>query len=119
MMKRYRLDPADPRRLTPEEAQRLAAAPIDYSDIPPLDDEFFSRAKAMTDHPKPTISAEEVERRRGHVRAAIANSRIEGMATSAAELAILEAYIRGEIEAGELVTAWVAARAMTDDDRTP
>jgi hypothetical protein len=49
MTKRYRLDPDKPRQLTPEEAKRLDATPIDYSDIPPLDDEFFSRAKAMTD----------------------------------------------------------------------
>jgi hypothetical protein len=35
-MIRYRLDPDNPRRLTPEEARRLDAAPIDYSDIPPL-----------------------------------------------------------------------------------
>jgi hypothetical protein len=37
-MIRYRLDPENPRRLTPEEARRLDAAPIDYSDIPPLGD---------------------------------------------------------------------------------
>jgi uncharacterized protein (DUF433 family) len=36
-MKNYRLDPKNPRQLTPEEAQRLESAPIDYSDIPPLD----------------------------------------------------------------------------------
>jgi uncharacterized protein (DUF4415 family) len=46
MMKRYRLDPAKPRQLTPAEARRLVAAPIDYSDIPPLGDEFFAQAKA-------------------------------------------------------------------------
>ena len=62
----------------------------------------------MTDDPKPTISAEEVERRRGHVRCAIADSRIEGMAISVEELAFLERYIRGEIEAGDLVTAYRA-----------
>jgi uncharacterized protein (DUF4415 family) len=43
-MKRYRLDPKKPRRLTPAEARRLDAAPIDYSDIPPLGDEFFTKA---------------------------------------------------------------------------
>ncbi len=43
-MKRYRLDPAKPRRLTPAEARRLDAMPIDYSDIPPLGDEFFKKA---------------------------------------------------------------------------
>ena len=44
-MKRYRLDPKKPRQLTPEEQARLDKARIDYSDIPPLGDEFFSKAK--------------------------------------------------------------------------
>jgi uncharacterized protein (DUF4415 family) len=44
-MKRYRLDPRKPRQLTLEEQTRLGKARIDYSDIPPLDDEFFSKAK--------------------------------------------------------------------------
>ena len=44
MTKRYRLDPRKPRQLTPAEARRLDATPIDYSDIPPLDDSFFTRA---------------------------------------------------------------------------
>ena len=58
----------------------------------------------MTDDPKPRLSPEELERRRGHVRTAIADSRIEGMAPPGAEeLAIFEAYIRGEIEAGDLI----------------
>lgn len=43
-MKRYRLNPKKPRRLTPAEARRLDAAPIDYSDIPPLGEEFFTKA---------------------------------------------------------------------------
>ena len=43
-MKRYRQNPKKPRRLTPAEARRLDAAPIDYSDIPPLGDEFFTKA---------------------------------------------------------------------------
>jgi len=43
-MKRYRLDPKKPRQLTPAEARRLDATPIDYSDIPPLGDEFFTKA---------------------------------------------------------------------------
>jgi hypothetical protein len=61
----------------------------------------------MTDDPKPTISAEEMERRRSHVRVAIADERIEGIAISDATLdEICEAYIRGEIEAGDLVTAY-------------
>jgi uncharacterized protein (DUF4415 family) len=45
-MKRYRLDPKMPRQLTPAEARRLDAAPIDYSDIPQLGDEFFTKARA-------------------------------------------------------------------------
>jgi hypothetical protein len=58
----------------------------------------------MTDDPKPTISPEEMQRRRRHVEVAIADSRIEGIATSAAEREIYEAYIRGEIETADLVT---------------
>jgi uncharacterized protein (DUF4415 family) len=46
MMKRYRLDPTQPRQLTPAEARRLDATPIDYSDIPPLGEEFFAKATA-------------------------------------------------------------------------
>ena len=58
----------------------------------------------MTDDPK--ITPEEMEGRRRHVRTAIADSRIEGMTPPGAEeLAIFESYIRGEIEAGDLVTA--------------
>jgi hypothetical protein len=57
----------------------------------------------MTDDPKPKITPEEMQRRRGHVRAAIADSRIEGMSPGAEELKLFEAYIRGEIEAGDLI----------------
>ncbi len=35
-MRRYRLDPEKPRQLTPAEARRLDATPIEYSDIPPV-----------------------------------------------------------------------------------
>jgi hypothetical protein len=60
----------------------------------------------MTDDPKPTISAEEMERRRTHVRVAIADSRIEGFPPPGpAEQAIWEAYIRGEIDADKLMAA--------------
>lgn len=45
-MRGYRLDPKKPRQLTPAESRRLDATPIDYSDIPPLGDEFFTRATA-------------------------------------------------------------------------
>jgi uncharacterized protein (DUF4415 family) len=44
-MKRYQPDPKKPRQLTKEEQQRLDKIPIDYSDIPPLGEEFFSKAK--------------------------------------------------------------------------
>lgn len=49
-MKRYQVDPKKPRQLAPAEARRLDTMPIDYSDIPPLEDEFFAKAllaKAM------------------------------------------------------------------------
>jgi uncharacterized protein (DUF4415 family) len=51
-MKRFRLDTKKPRQLTPAEARRLDATPIDYSDIPPLGDEFFTKASAAWPPPK-------------------------------------------------------------------
>jgi uncharacterized protein (DUF4415 family) len=45
-MQRYRLDPRRPRRLTRAEARRLDAAPLDYSEIPPLGEDFFRKAAA-------------------------------------------------------------------------
>jgi uncharacterized protein (DUF4415 family) len=45
-IKRYRLDPKKPLRLTAAELRRLDAKPIDYSDIPPLDETFFKKAAA-------------------------------------------------------------------------
>ena len=45
-MKRYRLDPKKPRKLTQAEARRLDTMPIDYSDIPPLGSEFLAKATA-------------------------------------------------------------------------
>jgi hypothetical protein len=53
----------------------------------------------------PIISPEEAERRRKHVRVAIADSRLEGIETSAETQAVFDAYIRGEIEASDLVNA--------------
>lgn len=44
-MKRYRLNPKKPRQLTAKERERLEAAPIDYSDIPPLGEEFFAKVQ--------------------------------------------------------------------------
>ncbi|HEY1949113.1 MAG TPA: BrnA antitoxin family protein [Bryobacteraceae bacterium] len=45
-MKRYQLDPENLRHLTSLEKKRLNAIPIDYSDIPPLDEAFFAKATA-------------------------------------------------------------------------
>jgi uncharacterized protein (DUF4415 family) len=44
-VKRYQLDPKNPRQLTEREQRQLDTTRIDYSDIPPLGDEFFSKAK--------------------------------------------------------------------------
>ena len=65
------------------------------------------------------ITAEEMQRRREHVKAAIADSRIEGYPPpSRPEQDILDAYIRGEIEAADLVTAYLSRvpplRALLD-----
>ncbi len=46
MKRRYKLDPKKPRKLTPASARRLDKTAIDYSDIPPLGDEFFAKAAA-------------------------------------------------------------------------
>jgi uncharacterized protein (DUF4415 family) len=43
-MKRYKLDPKKPRKLTPAEARRRDNTPIDYSDIPELSGGFFTKA---------------------------------------------------------------------------
>ena len=43
-MKRYKANPKKPYRLTEAEKRHLDAAPIDYSDIPELDDAFFENA---------------------------------------------------------------------------
>ena len=39
----FRLDPAQPPTLTPEQQAQLDAAPIDYSDIPELSDDFWTQ----------------------------------------------------------------------------
>jgi hypothetical protein len=59
----------------------------------------------MTD--EPTITPEEMQRRREAVRQADANNRIEGIFRDPDSDAIVEAFIRGEIEAGDLVTAYL------------
>jgi len=49
-MKRYRLDPNRLPKLTLEQARRLDRmkdSDIDYSDIPPLGDDFFRKAKVV------------------------------------------------------------------------
>jgi Antitoxin VbhA len=53
-----------------------------------------------------------MQRRRRHVEVAISDSRIEGYPPpSRPEQAILDAYIRGDIEAKDLVTAYMQAVA--------
>ena len=44
-MKRFQLDPNNLPKLSPAQARRLDKTPIDYSDIPPLGDAFFAKAK--------------------------------------------------------------------------
>jgi uncharacterized protein (DUF4415 family) len=41
-IKRFRLDPDRPPELTPAQAKRLAAIPIDYTDIPELPEDFWT-----------------------------------------------------------------------------
>jgi hypothetical protein len=50
------------------------------------------------------ISAEEVARRREHVRTADANNRIEGIFRDSESDAVFDAYVRGDIEAPEIIT---------------
>jgi uncharacterized protein (DUF4415 family) len=45
MIVRYTLDPNKPYKMTAAEKKRLEETPIDYSDIPELDDAFFKNAK--------------------------------------------------------------------------
>jgi hypothetical protein len=47
MMKRFKLDPKNPPQMTPAQLKRLDEMPIDYSDIPELDEEFFKNAKVV------------------------------------------------------------------------
>ena len=54
-MKRYQLDPKNPSQLTKSDLariDRMQDSDIDYSDIPPLDDEFFKKAKQVAWPPK-------------------------------------------------------------------
>jgi uncharacterized protein (DUF4415 family) len=43
-LKRFKSDPAKPPRLTVSDLKRLDKTPIDYSDIPELDEAFFKNA---------------------------------------------------------------------------
>lgn len=60
MMKRFKLDPKNPPEMTAEQLKRLDEMPIDYSDIPELDEEFFKNAKVVNSpsakRKKPTSS---------------------------------------------------------------
>ena len=52
-----------------------------------------------------------MQRRRRHVEVAIADNRLEGIVDTSGEIeAVCDAYIRGEIEAGELVKAYQEGR---------
>jgi hypothetical protein len=64
---------------------------------------------------RPAITPEEMQRRRRHVEVAIADNRLAGFDTNDDARAVCDAYIRGEIEAGELVTAYQEGRYMTDE----
>jgi hypothetical protein len=52
--------------------------------------------------PKPTIDADEMQRRREALRRADAHNRLEGLFPSAASDEIFEAFVRGEIEFDEI-----------------
>jgi hypothetical protein len=71
----------------------------------------------MTHDPKPTITPEEMQRRREAVRQADANNRIEGIFRDSASNEIVEAYIRGEIEARDLVTVYLARQRHSRECR--
>jgi hypothetical protein len=55
---------------------------------------------------KPVISPAEIERRMKHVATAAADNRIEGIPPSPEVEEICAAYIRGEIEAHDLVAVY-------------
>src|SRR5262245_57569238 len=54
--KKFRLDPAHPPALTPAQAERLKATPIDYSDIPELPDDFWADNPPVEREPKEQIT---------------------------------------------------------------
>jgi len=63
-MQRYQLDHKKPRQLIPDEAQRLAETPIDYSDIPPACHRSAARSCA-TDGTTSARSMQGARSRRG------------------------------------------------------
>ena len=65
------------------------------------------KAQSDADKRRAKLSPEEIEHRRTHVRIAVAENRIEGMEVDAATQEICDLYIRGDIGAGDLVTAYV------------
>ncbi len=62
-------------------------------------------------NPEARISAAESERRREAVRRADAHNRIEGVFRSPETDAVFESYVRGEIQAAELVPRLKALQA--------
>jgi hypothetical protein len=60
--------------------------------------------------PKPKISAREMERRRKIVRQADANNRLEGVFRDPSTDTVVEAYVRGEISAAEILPRMKAVR---------
>jgi hypothetical protein len=67
---------------------------------------YFHLSRHTRQFRKPVISPAEIERRRRHVRVAIADNRIEGNPPSPEVEEICTAYIRGEIEAHDLVKVY-------------
>jgi uncharacterized protein (DUF4415 family) len=53
---KFRLDPDHQPELTPAQAERLKAIPIDYSDIPELPDDFWVGNPPTTREPKKQIT---------------------------------------------------------------
>lgn len=58
--------------------------------------------------PRSSISTAEMERRRKIVRAADANNRLEGISRGPESDAVVQAYVRGEIEVTDMVALFRA-----------
>ena len=76
-------------------------------------DDLKGQTDADKRQAKPVISPEEMQRRLEHVESASSNGRIAGFPISDASQEICEAYIRGEIEAGDLVEEYVKRQQPT------